>query len=495
MLVIKVAQFGLVTLMVLLTLEEALAQPSSGTEPAGIGLAITRSHETQQALEYDFTREDKELLTEIQRGCFEFLWKEVGHPVPLVKDRLTNDKVSSLAGVGFQLSALPIGVERAWITKQQGYTRAKTILQAIVDRLDNKKHGIYLHFVDLSTGGMHSDPGLQVQASTVDHALLQAGAMTAAVYFGGEVDALADKLVADADWQKYQLEPDGFISFGWRPEEKAHDLEAKGDFRPWTWYKASDEERIVTFLAVGAPKPAHAVSPKVYYHLERVIKRHKNMAPFAVSWGSQAFTFFFSHCWIDYRSMTADDPRSFGSNAPAVDWFENSRRALLTHRQRCLESATQFKTFSTNRWGMSPAADINSEGEIGYIVQAIRPNMENRDGFCGGTVTPYAAGSAIMFMPELSIAALREFRNLKDAHGQFVVWRSLDQGGYGLLDSFNLDRSEQQGTPDYLSIDEGPMLLAIENARTGLVWELFMRHPVAQRATERLKFKRREQVD
>ena len=464
----------------------ARAQPPLTPPPP-----ILRTEATQPGLDYQLSDADNALLDEIQRGCFEFFWQKVGNPVPLVKDRLTNDRVSSLAGVGFQLSSLPIGVERGWITRQQGFDRAKKILSTLLKRSDNKKHGIYLHYVDLNSGGMHDDPGLQVQASTVDHALLQAGAMTAAVYFGGEVNELVDRLVADANWQIYQVEPDRFISFGWRPEGKQHNLDAPGDFRPWTWYKASSEEQIVTFLAVGAPKAAHAVHPKVYYRLERVIKQHDDLPPFAVSWGSQAFTFFFSHCWIDYRSMTADDPQTFGVDQPSIDWFENSRRALLTHRRRCQEAAKEFKTFGPHRWGMSPAADLNSQGEMSYIVPAVRPSMEGHDNFCGGTVAPYAAGSAIMFMPQESIAALREFRNLQDADGRHIVWRDLDEGGYGLLDSFNLDRRENQGTPDYLSIDEGPMLLAIENVRSNLIWKLFMQHPVAERAVQRLQWKRR----
>ena len=76
-----------------------------------------------------------------------------------------------------------------------------------------------------------------------------------------------------------------------------------------------------------------------------------------------------------------------------------------------------------------------------------------------------------------------------------IVWREPSEGGYGLLDSFNLDRTERQGTPDYLSIDDGPMLVAIENARTGLVWDLFMKHPLAERAVERLQFQRGDPID
>lgn len=462
---------------------------------------IDRLADTIAATNYDFSEADNALLDEIQQGCFKFLWDEVGDPVPLVKDRLTNNEVSSLAGVGFQLSSLPIGIERGWITKEQGEQRALKILRAITERKDNKKFGVYLHYVDLNTGGMHNSRGAQVMVSTVDHALLQAGAMAAAVYFGGEVNALVDQIVQQANWKKFEVplnenirknksgEAEKFVSFGWRPEPEKPDLSAPGNFRPWSWYKASDEELIVTFLAVGSPEPEYAVEPEMYYRLHRVIKQHDRMRPHVVSWGGQAFTYFFAHCWIDYRRFGTDDPYAFGVEQTPVDWFENSRRALLTHRQRCVESADQFKTFSENRWGMSPAADINHEGKIGYIVQSIRPSMEDRDNFCGGTVTPYAAGSAIMFTPKHSLAALRAFRNLKDSDGNYVVWRAFDEGGYGLLDSFNLDRTDRQGTPDYLSIDNGPMLLAIENARTGLIWNLFMQHPSAKLAVERLQWK------
>ncbi|TWU29315.1 glucoamylase family protein [Bythopirellula polymerisocia] len=450
---------------------------------------VLRSKEATEALTHEFSTDDEILLDEIQRGCFQFLWEEVGDPVPLVMDRLTDDRVSSLAGVGFQLSAIPIGVERGWITRQEGLDYSLAILKGIVPRNDNKKFGIYLHYVDLNNGGMHQEQGPQVQASTVDHALLQAGAMTVASYFGGEVAELVDQMVSQANWKIYETKPEGFISFGWRPDDEGHDLETPGEFRPWNWHDASAEEQLVTFLAVGSPVAEHAVPPEVYYRLHRVLKSHKEMPPYAVSWAGPLFTYFFNHCWIDYRSFGADNPAQFGVDQSRIDWFENSRRAMLTHRQRCIEKADEFKTFGPDSWGLSPAADVNPDGTIGYIVQSVQPNLEERDNFCGGTVTPYAAGSAIMFVPDLAVEALRHFRNLKDTDGKHIVWRDIDEGGYGLLDSFNLDRTEQQGTPDYISIDEGPMLLAIENARTGLVWKLFMQHPSAQLAVERLKLK------
>ena len=135
----------------------------------------------------------------------------------------------------------------------------------------------------------------------------------------------------------------------------------------------------------------------------------------------------------------------------------------------------------------------DDEGRETYLVQETAPNLTDRDEWCGGTVAPYAAGSAAMFLPEESVAALRAFKELKVASGALLAWRDPSSGGYGFADSFNLD--QMRACDDNVSIDVGPLLLAIENARTGLVWELFMKHPQAQRAAVRLKFVERVKTD
>ena len=99
-------------------------------------------------------------------------------------------------------------------------------------------------------------------------------------------------------------------------------------------------------------------------------------------------------------------------------------------------------------------------------------------------MAPYAAGSAIMFAPRESLAALRAFRALKDETGRPFVWRDPSEGGYGFVDSFNLDQGF--ASDDYVGIDQGPMLLAIENVRTGLIWTLFMQNASVRRGAARL---------
>lgn len=441
---------------------------------------ILRSKATTRALEYRFTAEDEKLLDEIQRACFLYFWREVGSPAALVKDRMKGP-VASIAAVGFQLSSLPIGVERKWITRAEGEKRAATVLRSLLERSDNRKWGMYLHFPDLNTGGL-STAGYLTEASTVDTALLLAGAIPAAEYFGGEVAKLVDRMLGEADWKRYAVAPEGYIAMAWQPTDGKGGLDGPGDFTKWHWWVASDEERIVYFLAVGAPDAQHAVPPETYYKLKRTLGRHGDMDPFVLSWPGCMFTYFFAHCWIDDRSLGADDPRRLGVEGPRVDWFENSRRAALTHRARCIELGGKFKTPSAERWGMAPCA-----GRDGYMVPEVKPNLSGSEQLFEGTITPYAAGSCLPFTPAESLAALRAFRDLKAADGSPLVWREPEKGGYGFIDSFNLDQNYAHD--DYIGIDQGPMLLAIENARTGLIWKLFMQSATAKRAVERLKLK------
>ncbi len=439
--------------------------------------SIDRSDDTRKAMRYRFSSADERLLDEIQHACFLFFWKEVGSPANLAKDRM-KAPVASSAAVGFQLSSLPIGVERGWITRDQGAERARTVLTSLLERKDNKKFGIYLHYPDYDTAGL-STSAYEVLASTVDTALLIAGAMPAGEYFGGDVAKLVDRLIAEANWKAFANGPDSRVNMGWRPDDRTS-MDGPGTFHGSHWNIASDEEHIIYFLAVGSPNPDHALPPRTYYTTSRLIKQHKEMPPFVVSWNGALFTYVFSHCWIDFRRFGTDNPSRFGVDAPGVDWFENSRRAYLTHRQRCLEQVGRFKSFADDRWGLSACV-----GRDSYLVPEVKPNMVDADQWCDGTVAPYAAGCGLMFTPEESMAALRAFRTLKNSAGEPMVWWDPAKGGYGLVDAFNLDQDYR--AEDYVGIDHGPMLLAIENARTGLIWDLFMRHPAARRAVERLK--------
>lgn len=451
------------------------------TEPT-----ILATPESLVAWDYELTEQDHALLEKIQHGAFQYFWREVGTPAMLAKDK-TTDTICSVAAVGFQLASLPIGIERGWITQEEGLQRALVVLQTLLERPDNKKFGIYLHYVDERSGGppdySRTKHRYEIQASTIDHALFQAGAMVAASYFGGKVAALVNRIVADADWLAMYDEPAGMMTMGWRAAT-SRGVEGPGNIRPIHWKYASDEERLVCFLAAGAPHEEHVVEPAAYFRLKRIVKQHEDRPPYVVSYNGSMFTYFFAHCWIDYRHLGPDDPAAFGVDEAAVDWFENSRRATLTHRARCVEASRNYPTLGANRWGLAPCTFRDK-----YLVHEVRPNVSEQDVWYDGVVPPYGAGSAIMFAPQESLAALREYITLKDEQGQPLAWRDPAQGGYGLVDSFSLD--PPYGHVEYLGIDQGPLLLAIENVRSGLIWRLFMEHDVAKRAVAQLRLKPR----
>jgi hypothetical protein len=201
------------------------------------------------------------------------------------------------------------------------------------------------------------------------------------------------------------------------------------------------------------------------------------------------FTSFFANCWIDYASMGADDPGARGAGQRAsVDWWENSRRAVLMHRAYAIRNPRGLSTLGADAWGLTA-----SDCAKGYAVPGIFPRPLNmrgarpefdfstfkaKDSPGDGTLAPYGAGCAVMFEPALAVRALRHYQSLRGPDGSPLVWREPrtdDTGWYGFKDAFN--EGTGWAATDYVAIDQGPLLLAIENARSGLVWRLFHEHP------------------
>lgn len=454
---------------------------------------------------FQFDQRDEALLEDIQRACFKYFW-EAGHPVSgMIPDRTSKPTVS-IAGVGFQLSAFVIGAERGWVKKEDAAQRARSILQTIRDHPDNRNFGLFYHFIDGEHAGQPRQ-AYEFVVSTIDSALFLAGALTASAYFGGETAIIADELFREANWSAFVSHDSkneyerGFVSLAWKPLDISKPR-GEGEFADYYWLDSGDEHRLVTFLGICAPEEHHRLDPALYYKLRRQIGKHTSgdtMVWFPYS--GALFVSFFAHCWMDYSGMGVDDPSRFRvGNRPKVDWWENARRTTLMHRQKAIENPRKLPTLSENAWGLS-ASDTRS----GYAVPGLFPTMLPmpgakpnydfalffpNDNYGDGTIAPYAAGSAIMFTPRESIAALRYYRNLKAADGSPLVWREPASGGYGFKDSFNLGGSSSAWVAeDYVSIDQGPLLLAIENARSGLIWRVFHSHPVVQSGMERVGLK------
>lgn len=456
-----------------------------------------------------FSDDDERLLDEVQRGCFNYLWDHASPETGMVYDRTSADLVS-VAGVGFQLSAVPIGVERGWITEDQGRERCARILSSLLVHPDSRVHGLYFHFLD-DHGRPHPDAYEHV-VSTIDSALLFAGVITASSYFGGEVAELGDRIVDEADWSAFRATNadhpaySDFITLGWRADDKAHPTRS-GKLLRATWADAGDEHRLVSFLAACAPDPDHRMPPETYYKLRRPLGDYPGVKTHVwLPYSGALFTSFFAHCWIDYRALGTDDPGSFGQPARArVNWWENARRFAHLHLVRCRENPEGFETLGGRAWGLSAC-----DGPDGYLVAQLKPNpvempdarpdfdlpprahLDGNPVWNGAVVAPYAAGSTVAFDPAPALDALRYYRSLERADGSPLLWEDPDAGGWGFFDSYTLDT--ETGDPwvasDRVAIDQGPLILLIENARTGLVWDLFMSHPAVKGGLERLRLER-----
>jgi hypothetical protein len=476
--------------------------PAAAPRPVHAGRLVIAADPATGRPPFTFSPPDQALLDEIGHATFAYFWNAASPDTGMVPDR-TGSEVVSAAGVGFQLASLCVGARRGWVPRRDAEARALLILRSLEAEPTNRKAGLFFHFLsprDASprrVGGEHT-------VSTIDSAILFAGMLCAGQYFGGPTAEIADRLFADADWSFFLGDPDDappgrFVSLGWRPDDDA-DPTGAGSLIPYYWIDSGDEHRLVTFLAACAPDPAHRVDASVYWNLRRQIGWDE--ATGYVVWfpySGALFTAFFAHCFINYAALGPDDPAAHGvPHRARVDWWENSRRTVALHRARAIANPLGLPTLGPDAWGLSAC-----DGPEGYIVPGLYPEPVDMIGaevwrdfadyqpeqdWGGGVVPPYAAGAALMFEPENALRALRRYRSLTDAAGRPGVWRGGAPGGAGFADAFTLDARGRVdwAAADLLAIDQGPLLLGIENARSGLLWDLFMGHPEVRAGIERL---------
>ncbi len=283
-----------------------------------------------------------------------------------------------------------------------------------------------------------------------------AGVIDAKEFFDGidaaevEIRALADAMVTRVDWNWMAQDTDA-VSMGWRPESGF--LSAN-----WIGY---NEAMILYILALGAatnPLPASAWDQWASGYTWAT-QFGQSFVPFAPLFGHQ-----YSHCWIDFRHIA--DAYMNGRDST---YFLNSRRATVAQRSYCIANPLGRIGYSSNVWGLTA-----SDGPNGYAARGAPP-AENDD----GTIAPTAAGGSIVFTPEFSLPVLRHF------YSRFrrSIWTA-----YGFRDAFN--QGAQWWGPDNVGIDQGPIVVMIENYRTQRVWQRFMRDPNVRNGLQRAGFTR-----
>lgn len=426
-------------------------------------------------------------VDDLQHRAFLFFWETANPENGLVPDRWPTPSFSSIAAVGFGLTAIGIGAERGWVTREQAAQRVLTTLRFFRDSKQSDdaagatgSHGFYYHFVDMKSGTRFKD----VELSTIDTTLLLAGALFCQSYFDRDTPAekeireIAEFLYTRAEWPFFH-ERMPLVSMGWTPEHGLHDYD----------YTGYNEAMILYILAIGSP--THPISPRAWNAYTESYKWDTHYGQqyvvFAPLFGHQ-----YSHVWIDFRGIQDHAMRQKG-----IDYFENSKRATLAQRAYAIANPMGWRGYGENLWGLT-ACDGPFDGTMEidgkqrqfwtYAARGTAPH-ELRD---DGTIAPTAAASSIAFTPELSTAAIEQMGRAYGAH----LYQK-----YGFLDSFNptlnFQRKVQMGTivpgvgwfdADYLGIDQGPIVAMIENHRSGLVWNTMKKNEHVRRGLRRAGF-------
>jgi len=395
----------------------------------------------------------------------------------LVRDKTDPNAPVSIAAVGMALATIPVVVERGVIARDFAakitLKRLRYLLQCPqgpeADASGYK--GFFYHFLDIETGRRV----WECELSTIDSAFLFAGALTAGTYFDrdvpneAEIRTLADALYHRADWN-WARNGEATLTHGWRPET---------GFIPHR-YRGYDEGLLLYILGLGSPThPLPLESYPAYcatYQWKRIYDRE-------LLYSGPLFTHQLSHLWIDFRGLRDEFMRAHDS-----DYFENTRQATLVQQEYAIRNPLGYVGYGEHCWGFTAC---DGPGNVRRTVNGVEREFFDyiaRGAPFGpddGTVAPWVVVASLPFAPEIVIPTMQRFARM-------------DLGmtaKYGFSPSFNQSFEIPDSptgwwvTPYHFGIDQGPVVLMIENYRTGLLWDIMRRSPAIVTGLRRAGFR------
>ena len=409
------------------------------------------------------------------KGCFDFFWEEWNDDPKSPTYGMSNGDYVGLYKYspipiehqGFYFTAIIIGVERGWISREEGEKRILITLNTLKDL--KRVKGFWYHFIDPDTGKRGWKDSHNIELSNASTGTMLLGALAAAEYFGGEVEKLTYELYSTMDWKWFTNPVTKHPYLACYPEDLPknvpHGINKEGMFGGWSAYS---EHIFLYILAAGAPNPDFATGADSYYAMKTYKGSYKD-DEFIFCGTGAAFTYQWTHAFIDFRNLRDKLDR---------DWFANSRHAALAARQYAIDNADRIKGLGPNSWGMSACISPSTgySGAYGsYPIGAGYKLLED------GTVAPYGALSFLPFTPQESKAALEHMYNIPGLVGK-----------YGLYDAYSYVTKANGDLPwigkSYLGIDKGLVLLMFENYSTQLIWKLLHQNKSIQKGLKRLAF-------
>jgi hypothetical protein len=381
----------------------------------------------------------------------------------LVRDKTQAGAPASIAAVGMALATIPVVVERGIVIREFAAKIARRRLEFLMSLHQGPEpdasgyKGFFYHFLDIETGRRV----WQCELSTIDSAFLFAGALTVAAYFDADTEdeakvrALAKSLYERVDWN-WARDNGATLTHGWRPEN---------GFIPYRW-RGYDEGLLLYILGLGSP--SHPLPPESYRAYTESYE-WRNIFGRELLYSGPLFTHQLSHMWIDFREIRDTFMREHDS-----DYFRNSRHATFVQQEYAIRNPLNFKGYGEHCWGFTASdgpgwtkrsVDGIDREFFDYVARGAPYGPDD------GTVSPWVVVASLPFAPEIVVPTVRNFARM-----QLGMTRL-----YGFRPSFNQTytmEDKDEGwwvSPYHFGIDQGPVVLMIENYRTGLLWNIMRR--------------------
>lgn len=414
---------------------------------------------------------DDELLNEIQYRTFQYFWDGAEPHSGAARERYHEDgiypqndeNVVATGGTGFGIMAIIAGIEEGFITRAEGISR----LEKIVGFLESadRFHGMWPHWLYGETGKVKPFSQKDDGADGVESAYLFQGLLTARQYLRNgtreekPLAARIDSLWHQAEWSWFTRGGENVLYWHWSPN--------------YGWdmnFQVRGYNECLIYYVLAASSPTYPISPEVYHE---GWARNGDIDTTVITYGyslslkhNYAETYGGPLFWAHY-SYLGLNPKGL-SDQYADYWQENLNQTLI-NRQWCLENPGNYKGYGPDCWGLTASYSRNEDGSVGYAA--------HKPGGDKGVISPTAALSSIVYTPEYSIEAMQGFY---EKYGDKLL------GKFGFYDAFSpqFDWYPKR----YLAIDQGPIVVMIENYKTGLLWKLFMSAPEVQDGLNRLGF-------
>ena len=414
-----------------------------------------------------FSAEDEAMFTDVQRTTFNYFWDGAEPNSGLARERYhmdnvypQNDKmVVTSGGGGFGVMAILVGIERGFITREQGVERMERIVRFL--ETADKFHGAWPHWWNGETGKVKPFGRKDNGGDLVETSFMLQGLLCVRQYFQGgnerekTLAAKIDKLWREVEFDWYRKGGENVLYWHWSPN--------------FAWemnfpVKGYNECLIMYILA--AASPTHGVPAEVYHEgwarsgkirdtvtaFGHTLSLSHNGAP---KYGGPLF-------WSHY-SYLGLDPR--GLKDRYADYWEHNRNHTLINYDWCVSNPKGFKGYGPDNWGLTASYSVPF-----YAAHA--PGEEDK-----GVISPTAALSSMPYTPDQSMRAMRNwYTNLRDS----------TYGPFGFYDAFSIHHNWYP--QKYLAIDQGPAVVMMENYRSGLLWRLFMSCPEIQAGLKKLGF-------